>query len=149
MDVAYKPPQVYSKELETAINKTQLLTGIMVWGQRVLIDEELYRSALGTTRASLYIVPEGYSFFISSVYMDLYSRYDARGYLIINTGTLLLKQSYENQTHAIMQPHAIPIKMNATEELKVELLVNVVGGSNLIVCVCGYLVPNSALPTFI
>jgi len=148
-DVAYSPPQAYNEKLDTAISKTQLLTGIMLYGQRILLNGDIDRINIGTNSNVIYTVPDGYTLFICNTMLDVYGLYEMYGSIWVGASQLAIMRSINAENRVLSQSFTIPITAQSTEKIKITTQVIAVGYSNSIASVGGYLVANTVIPTFI
>ena len=71
MEVAYKPPVQYKEEFNTPITKFPLISSLCLMGLKIIKNNAVSRTSIGTTSSNLYTVPVGKTFFLTSVQLDM------------------------------------------------------------------------------
>jgi hypothetical protein len=155
-DIAYKPTSNYSPELNTAITKTPLITGLMLFGERVC--ESWYAASAGTF--IIYTVPAGKTFFLTSISGTVITQGANANYIMSVfiappavfasiRGLLQLEAYYVSATindhsNQTITP-AIPIRMTAGEKIGLTTAGTL---PHAYLMYTGYLLETAMLPLF-
>ncbi len=134
MTIVYKPTTKYSKSNDTAIEKQNLISGLMFYGTRITRYKSI-TSAGGTAFDTIYTVPEGKTFFLISAGLTIRIEpsTDAAGVSIIyhSGGTSSISRILYHEADvstlgvgqisasSIVMPFSIPIRFLSGESILV------------------------------
>lgn len=146
-EVVYKPTSEYKKEFDTPISKTNLKTGIILFGKRIMLQ------AVGTvTGATIYEVPLGKTFFLTNASIN--NAVNATGVNTrMYTGSLLPYQDHLLFIHSsglaltgVLQDRKEFdfLKFVATEKINISADAGNIATGTII----GYEIESVLLPTF-
>jgi hypothetical protein len=149
VDVVYTPTSDYSPKLNTEISKTNLLSGLILFGQR----KTLFNDISGvTTSEIIYTIPSGQSLFLINMFIHVSSSIltSTQAYIqvgsdvnigkLIEVDTITEDDIITNQTSLTH-----PIKINEGEVI---YLIKSNATSRAESIIIGYLIDNAFLPTF-
>jgi hypothetical protein len=153
MVVVYKPTSAYAPELNTAITKTQLQTGIILSGLRKVESTTVTRAVAGTSSTLLYTVPIGKTFFLTGCMLICSTGAGTTCTGIIKTNLtddLIRDEIGILENSRTQMPFFMALKFNNSEIFTV-YNTNSAGGSTTTVTgiIHGYEIDNTLIPTFI
>lgn len=148
--VAYKPSSQYSKRIDTKIEKTPFLIGLMIYGNLIQIDG----SGTNSTK-TLYTVPVGRFFFLNSAFLlednQSVGSSTTPSKLFVDDGTasreILRVVAIPTMTaQGLTISYPMPIRLASGNVLKVQ---SFAANVNARAGITGYEIDASLIPTFL
>jgi len=148
-DIVYKPTSAYSKELDTAISKSNLLTGLMLYGKRINLFHYLDGST--GTQQLIYTVPPGKTFFMTNATVTMYvtgafvGNYGMGGGSAATSYFYIVGVTSYDGMYTQTKNYPVLMRLVSTEKIYHSITVGVGAAAGLIE---GYEIDTALLPTF-
>lgn len=149
-DVVYKPTSDYKPELNTAITKTPLLTGLMMFGTR--INNTYFLNDSITRNVAMYTVPSGKTLFITNLSITgVTVNTTSAGYVMCGITNQQVHALYLNprgETIFINHNYPLPLRILPGEVINLVIIPSI-GTISGYLTIIGYEIDSALLPNLI
>jgi len=152
----YTPSSEYSTAYDTPSQKSTLINGLILFGQRKTFNDAGFSSAAGNDNYLLYTVPAGKTFFLTHATLCIMGGRGLKWIALTNGTTQISTAMYGEGTAttiygnvAIVCDYVSPLKFVATERLYSNFYRDDTGNSYYTITVNGYELDDTVLKSLV